>query len=268
MKRFLIMVLIAIMAVMCVACNGKETIPEDPLMIDENGIRTFDDGTKLKTYRYYIIAGKKLAAENGYEYKAYDFSHTYAYEDLPTFKIERYFDFDGNDESVETLKRRYDRCMSALPDVVKAYLKDSGVVIHFVLDIYEYWNGEIKLDLNGLYSPNKNTIYIACGTEFKSEVAELGVLYHEIGHALDNYFGCPSQTKEFKRIYDEEADWENMSSNGTHNEAEWFADMFSLYVRAYSAEYNSVYKSSLDNKIPETYKFLLESMDIPEVKKR
>lgn len=263
MKKTIAIILLVILVFMSISCKKEET--QYAKTTDNNDDYFIEvNGRVIRSPKGRIYDEKERSEQNGYEYKLNDFSYTYEYDDLPTLKIERFFDYDEEEDTVSYMKKLYEKTLNPLPDNIKSAIKDSGITIYFVLDIYAYFGSHEAKDLNGFYRSATNEIYIACGSEMKRELAWLHVIWHELGHNLDHYYGTLSNTKEFKAIYDDEFN-EDLISNATHNPAEWFADIFSLYMSALTTEYDVIKRKSLNEKIPETYKFLMEKLSLPEV---
>lgn len=109
-------------------------------------------------------------------------------------------------------------------------MKDSGVIVHFVLDSNDYWTDDNHhMKLNGMYSPADNKVYVTCGSDYQLRIAETHVIWHELGHALDNHFGTITEENTFRRIYNEEANSDvilgkrRCEKNGYHYEINDFS---------------------------------------------
>ena len=83
-------------------------------------------------------------------------------------------------------------------------------------------------------------------------------LMHEVGHALDDYYGFPSHSKEWINIFETEK-W---ILPGAHSDdaSEFFADVFKLSIKA---KYDPLVQGELD-RIPLAAKYMDDLMGISE----
>lgn len=230
------------------------------------------DGVNLASYDADVILGKRRCLKNGYRYKQDDFAHVFNYDNLPTLKIERYFDYDKDGEFVEKIVKIYEGALNCLPESVQKMINDTGVTVHCVLDIKAYWRGSNPPDMAGLYDPVTNNLYIACGSYVMLKRFEDSTLYHELGHAVDNANGRFSDTDAFLEAFYEERDNDWLSNTGGENHsqrsvpAEAFAGLFQTFLFTYanpSLQNSAVRTNSIEKEIPKLYAFMTETVGLP-----
>lgn len=109
--------------------------------------------------------------------------------------------------------------------------------------------------------------YISGRTDFENLIIDcnLTVLYHEIGHYLDEKFGDISKNKDFKKIFKEDRDLIFKDERYRYYykfKGEYFAQMCSIYFL------NTIYGESLDMElIKELESFKTIQIKIDEIKK-
>ena len=191
------------------------------------------------------------------------FNQVYKYDNIPTLKIEAYF--DDLTELSELLKKSYEDQMNKLPVELTLKLKNRGVVVHYVQDIHEYYS---KMYVNGFFNPNNNQIYISCWYDEKYDIYVYiitkveGTLYHEIGHAVDWAYGHLSDSKEFKDIFKEEKKY--TSTINEQSSSEYFADSFALFALTID-DYSTINSARHTfKKCPKTKEFLQNKLNLED----
>ena len=197
------------------------------------------------------------------------FNQIYVYDDMPTLKIEAYF--DNYPELSNMMHHEYERLVNAIPEELRTRLKQCGVVVHLVNDVNSYYPSK-RFPVNGFYNPSNNQIYL--GSYYDPEydsydyvLTKFGnSIYHEFGHALDYAYGKKSYSKEFKKLYTEEIDNYFL---GPDNPTELFADLFHLYMwdvvdcRAFSRI--SYSKLILTKKCIKSYEYIREALNLDDI---
>lgn len=231
------------------------------------------DGIDLSSYDADVVLCKRRCIKNGYQYETNDFSHTYEYDDLPTLKIEKCFDYDPKrgEEYVSKLKSAYEETLYLVPEQVRKLMYDSGVTVHFVLEAKEYWNSLQKDPggIAGMYAPSTNNIYISTGTYMRISSMKSKTLYHELGHTIDHYLGNLASTKEFKSAYKEEHEFfvkTDRDYRPDTDNKEAFAYLFELFMITYAVPaYNNVIRThTMQNEAPKLYTFMVEKLSLIE----
>ena len=268
-----ILTLVIITSIFACAVKKDAAIQQNPLNTEEYNNELSLDGVDLASYEADVILCKRRCLKNGYQYEKNDFSHVYEYDDLPTLKIEKCFDYDPKrgETYVDELKSAYEETLSVIPDTIKEMMHDSGVVVHFVLESKDYWKsiGKDPGEIAGLYDPSTNCIYISVGVPVRVSHMKSTTLYHELGHAIDHYLGDISVSGEFKRAHKEENDFFVKTGKIYRPDTdgkEAFAYLFGMFMTTYAVPaYNNVIRThTMQNEAPKLYTFMVEKLSLIE----
>lgn len=200
------------------------------------------------------------------------FNQTYEYNDMPTLKIEAFF--DDIPELSKMIKEEYESLMAAVPQKFKTQLKESGVVVYVVKSTSKYFSKLSDTAPNGFYNPSNRQIFINTAYDeeydrYDHAACRIEIsLYHEIGHAVDDLNGIYSKDKEFRGILKEEAEINIMINN---NPSEMFAEIFQNYMydmcsitkgyiplKSYSAHINV-------DKCPRCTAYIINALELDDI---
>ena len=190
-----------------------------------------------------------------------NFDHTYGYETLPPLNIENSLENVNGKNLVDSLEAGYVKYMSTIPVELTSLLKENGTVVYFVSDLAPYFGSDSSQHLNGFI--RNHDIFVKADYSANDPYWYL-ILYHEVGHALDFAFGHPSQSPEFKALYDEEFT-EEVSSHDENNPAEFFADTFKMYAWLLNFNEAGIPIYCFTKKIPKTKAFVQDTLKLPDV---
>lgn len=187
------------------------------------------------------------------------FNAVYTYDNLPTLKIEAYF--DDNQELIDAIKGRYEFLMSNFPLELAQKLKERNVIVIIVPDCKDYFSGKAPDFTSGFYYPTNKRIFISAGDGNHALASLDGVLYHELGHAVDHAFGQASNTREFRNYYEDEA--KNLWTGKPSSPGEMFAILFNIYVWSGKDEYQSQYGNVVFTKLcRKSGEFLMDTLNL------
>lgn len=198
------------------------------------------------------------------------FNQIYTYDDIPTLKIEAFF--DDKLELSEMIKSEYEFLMKPIPDYLKLKLKENNIEVYIVKSSAYYYSKRTDKAPNGFFNSSNNQIFISLSYDEEYDTYEFAAyrvgycLYHEIGHALDHIYGNQSNSKEFKEAFDEE-NKNNYQSFG-HNSSEIFADIFQCYIFDFadiSKMYNSYNKNFNTNIFPKCYIYTINILSLENI---
>lgn len=159
------------------------------------------------------------------------FNQTYEYTDMPTLKIEAYF--DDIPELSDAIREEYESLMSTIPQKFKTQLKEKGVVVYIVKSTRRYYSKRTDESPNGFYNPSNRQIFINTGYDeeydrYDHAAYRIGIsLYHELGHAVDYLNGMYSKDNGFRTAIKEESQNSIMINN---DPIEMFAEIFQNYM--------------------------------------
>ena len=159
------------------------------------------------------------------------FNQAYEYDNMPTLKIEAYF--DDIPELSEKIKAEYESLMAPVPNDIKAQLKESGVIVYIVKSTSGYYSKLSDTAPNGFFNPSNLQIFINTSYDEEFDTYDfaayrIGIsLYHELGHAVDQLNGNCSDSPEFQSVFNEEKKGSLFFRNSS---SEMFADIFYNYL--------------------------------------
>lgn len=192
------------------------------------------------------------------------FNQIYEYDNLLTMKIEAYYDDD--DTLSQTIKTEYEQLMNVIPEDILQVLKKHNLTVFLVYNCKDYWpTGNPPVFLRGFYT-GKAIFVSLCDEDCCINNLD-SVLYHEIGHAVDDYYGNLCYTKDFKTAYNNDIEQSHHcpAKNMCEAFAEVFCDyMFSLYE--FNGKKNYLAMASVLKDYPSSSEYLktylnLESID-------
>ena len=216
-----------------------------------------------------VITAMSVITVNADSNYRHGFNQTYEYDDMPTLKIEAYF--DDSPELSWMLKTKYESLMSAIPEHLRMMMKNADIVVYLTRDVYDYYNkgDDPGIMMSGFVDDKTLGLYVnlSYDPEYDSYdycVYKIGCsLYALAGLALDALYGQPSRQKDFLELFAEE-DKNYISAS---DPSALFSDLFFYYMFDYKdgVAHNSYGKYVFTKSCPKCGAYMMELFGLDNI---